>query len=620
MNINNVKDKLNRYDLISFDIFDTLIYRCVGNPHNIFFVIEKVLCERYGNDYIGFAQKRIIAEHQAISFSDKEEILLDEIYKYLDINRKDIVCQLEKDIEIELSVVNFEIFKIYQECLKQKKRVVMCSDMYLDKGTIERILQKNRYTGYEQLFLSSDRNKRKSTGTLYQELIDETGVMSKKILHIGDNFISDYLHAKKKGIAAFHYSPVKRCKENYTYPYNIFYGDMPRKFSRNFYWEQVGKYSLGNFLFGYTKWLLKELEVDEYNHVFYLSRDGFIMQKAMEIMACEELIKKSSYLYVSRRALIVPSLYLYDGYKERCEIMYWKKHYTIKDFVSNFGIKYEDYEKKIEKIIENSNYVYGKDELLTNIELLNVYKYLEQTIEENSKKEYDLLIQYLNQEGFEGNVAIVDTGWFGNLQNAIEKIISAAGINAKVHGYYIGIRDKCRYFESQEMSAYLYFGEEHIQNQINEVRATAIVEAFFSHDEGSTKCYKKEKEIIIPILENNHSNMEKDKILNILQKSALDRVKQLNMLQTIDIKYYEPDVYFYGFCRIGIKPTLFDAWEVARFIENGEIHGTGYYLKHPGRIKQDTYKVNWKLAQLKRILRLNLNYMRIYDIVDSDQL
>ena len=242
MNVNNVKDKLNRYDVISFDIFDTLIYRCVGNPHNIFFEIEKVLYERYGNDYIGFAQKRIIAERQAISFSDKEEILLNEIYKYLDINRKDIVCQLEKDIEIELSVVNFEMLEIYQECLNQKKRVVMCSDMYLDKETIEKILQKNRCADYEQLFLSSDRNKRKSTGTLYQELIDETGVMPKKILHIGDNFISDYLHAKKKGIAAFHYSPAKRYKENYTYPYNIFYGDMPRKFSRNFYWEQVGKW------------------------------------------------------------------------------------------------------------------------------------------------------------------------------------------------------------------------------------------------------------------------------------------------------------------------------------------------------------------------------------------
>lgn len=606
------------YEVISFDVFDTLINRCVGNPHNVFLVMERVLCERYGNDFIGFAKKRITSERQANIFSDKEEISLAEIYEYLDINRKDIVYQLEKDIEIELSVVNFEIFKIYQECLNQKKRIVICSDMYLDKETIKKILEKNQYTGYEQIYLSSDRNKRKSTGTLYKELIVEANITPEKILHIGDNFNSDYFHAKKKGISAIHYSPIKRHKENCTYPYNIFYGDMPQKFLKNFYWEQVGKYSLGNFLFGYSKWLVRELEAGQYDHVFFLSRDGFIMQKAMEIMAPDKLISKSSYLYVSRRALIVPSLYLYESYKERCEIMFWKKHYTIKEFVSNFGIEYEVYKEKIEKLIKNPNYVYERDELFSNTELLNVYKCLKQVIEENSKKEHELLIHYLKQEGFEGNVAIVDTGWFGNLQNAIEKNISVAGIIANVHGYYIGIRDKCKYFDSQDMSAYLYFGQEHRKNQINEIRATAVVEAFFSHDEGSTKCFKKENGVIVPILQNNGSNNRKHKILNILQKSALDRVKQLNMFQNINIQNYEPEVYFYGFYRIGIRPTLFDAWEIGRFVESVDIHGIGYYFMHPNRIKRDTYELYWKLAQLKRILCLKLDYMRIYDKVDSD--
>ena len=88
MNVVALKKLIQSFDIISFDIFDTLIYRCVGNPHNIFFEIEKVLYERYGNDYIGFAQKRIIAERQAISFSDKEEILLNEIYKYFDLLEK----------------------------------------------------------------------------------------------------------------------------------------------------------------------------------------------------------------------------------------------------------------------------------------------------------------------------------------------------------------------------------------------------------------------------------------------------------------------------------------------------------------------------------------------------
>ncbi len=616
MNIKKIQEQLNDYEVISFDLFDTLVNRCVGSPHKIFSVMERVLCGKYSNDYSDFAEKRIVAERQARSCCDKEEISLTEIYSCLDINKKAMVFQLEKNIEIELSVANIEIFQLYQECINRKKKVVICSDMYLDIGTVKKILEKNQYFGYEQLYLSSDRKKRKSTGALFKELIIETGVAPEKIFHIGDNFISDYLCAKKAGIGAFHYSPIKRYESNDTYPYSIFYGDMPREFSKNYYWEQIGKYSLGNFLFGYTKWLVRELEAGQYDRVFFLSRDGYIMQKAMEIMSSKELINKSSYLYASRRALIVPSLHLYNSYEEQCAIMFWKKHFTIKEFVSNFGIEYEEYEEGIENFISNPRHVYERDELYTNIELLSVYERLKQKIKENSQNEYELLIAYLNQEGFEGKVAIVNSGWYGNLQNALEKNINEAGLNAEVHGYYIGIRDNCRYFESQKMKAYLYFGKERMDNQINEIRVTAIVEAFCSCNEGSAKCFKKENKGIIPVLQENKADYRKCEILEMIQKSTLDRIKQLSMIRSIDIQHYEPEVYFYGFYRIGIAPTLYDAWEIGGFVENEKIHGTGYYLMHPNRIKKDIHALNWKLGQLKRVLRLKADYMKIYYFLD----
>ncbi len=616
MNMKRMEEQLNDYKVISFDIFDTLVNRCVGSPHGIFSVMEKVLCEKYGEEYSGFSAKRIRAERRALDAADKEEISLTDIYKHLIINRKDTVLQMEKDMEIELSAANIEMYQLYQECINRNKRVVLCSDMYLDMETIKKILEKNQYFGYEQLYLSSDRNKRKSTGNLFKEMIQETGVLPEEILHIGDNLKTDYLRAKKEGIKAFHYIPVKRHEGNDTYPYNIFYGDMPKKFSKALYWKQIGEYSLGNFLFGYVEWLTKELEAGQYDRVFFLSRDGFIMQKAMELMASKELINKSSYLYASRRALIVPALHLYEGYQERCGIMFWKKHYTIKEFVGNFGLEYEEYQEKIEKIVSNPMRVYERDELFTNSELLQVYECLEQNIAENSIKEYELLIGYFKQEGFAGKVAIVDSGWFGNLQNAIEKNIKEAGIQAEVHGYYIGIRESCRYFESQKMKAYLYFGKERMDNQINEIRATAVVEAFCSHNEGSAKCFKKENESFIPVLKEDGSHEKQHEILNSIQNGALDRIKLLNKVQSFDIRHYEPQVYFYGFYRVAIMPTLYDAWEIGGFVEDGDLHGTGYYLIHPDRLKRDIHELNWKLGQLKRVLRLKLDYMKIYDCLD----
>ncbi len=39
MLIDKINECLNEYDVVSFDIFDTLINRIVGRPHNVFSVI-----------------------------------------------------------------------------------------------------------------------------------------------------------------------------------------------------------------------------------------------------------------------------------------------------------------------------------------------------------------------------------------------------------------------------------------------------------------------------------------------------------------------------------------------------------------------------------------------------
>ncbi len=616
MLIDRINECLNKYDVVSFDIFDTLINRIVGRPHNVFSVMEKLLCDKYGDSFIGFCEKRIYAEQKANVKSKTEEIKLLDIYEYLGIEHKDEVLNLEKQVEIEFSEPNQEIYDVFNKCKGLKKRIIICSDMYLDKDTIERILNKNGYLGYEKLFLSSEFNQRKASGTLYKTLIKEVKVSANRILHIGDNKKSDYVRAKMAGLGAVHYTPTERYTEDFRYPYTILYGNMPKHFDNNYYWEQIGKYSLGNFLFGYTKWLNEELTKKDFDHIFFLARDGWIMKRALELVADDSLKEKCSYLYVSRRSLIVPSLYLYKGYENRCAIMFWKKHFTIGDFLSNFGLEYESYNMLVDSLVENNKTIYRRSELLTNQELLRVYGELEKEIEANSVKEYKLLISYFRQEGFHGKVAVVDTGWFGNLQNAIEKNINEAGIQADVHGYYIGIREKCRYFDTQKMNGYLYFNQDQTQNQINEIRANAIVEAFHSRDEGSTKCYKAEEDKIIPVLKNRDLNEDRCKIMNVIQGEALKRVTFLRNISVLSNEKWTSAVCFEGFCRISLKPDLKDAWRVGEFVENRKIYGTSYYITRPGRIKKDIHELNWKLGQLKRVLRLKLDYMKIYDFLD----
>lgn len=73
--------------------------------------------------------------------------------------------------------------------------------MYLNEEVILRILNKAGYVEGE-LFLSSTYGKTKNSGALYDAILKK--FPHKKIVHIGDNYDSDYIIPRKKGIQSIH--------------------------------------------------------------------------------------------------------------------------------------------------------------------------------------------------------------------------------------------------------------------------------------------------------------------------------------------------------------------------------------------------------------------------------
>ena len=133
MNSYKCEHTIEKCSTVSFDVFDTLVCRCVGAPSAVFERMENELCRKYGVVYEGFAGRRIQAEADARAASSFEEITIDEIYRKLDIKERELVKEFEKQIEIELSEPNTGIKEVYEACINKGKRVVICSDMYLDR-------------------------------------------------------------------------------------------------------------------------------------------------------------------------------------------------------------------------------------------------------------------------------------------------------------------------------------------------------------------------------------------------------------------------------------------------------------------------------------------------------
>ena len=55
--------RIEKYENVSFDVFDTLLKRKVNNPNDVFNLMQRAVQDKISN----FAQKRIHAESQARS-------------------------------------------------------------------------------------------------------------------------------------------------------------------------------------------------------------------------------------------------------------------------------------------------------------------------------------------------------------------------------------------------------------------------------------------------------------------------------------------------------------------------------------------------------------------------
>ena len=106
------------------------------------------------------------------------------------------------------------IIPIYNYCVKNNKTVVVTSDMYLSEDIIRRILTKNGFEGYTNIFVSSEFGEKKRNGKLFKRVVDELRVKPKEILHIGDNIRSDVIFANLSGIKGVQIAKLKTICQN----------------------------------------------------------------------------------------------------------------------------------------------------------------------------------------------------------------------------------------------------------------------------------------------------------------------------------------------------------------------------------------------------------------------
>ena len=296
-------ETLESYDVISFDIFDTLLLRIVNQPSDAFFFVGKEL------KYPNFQQIRIESERQARAEKEKAfghgEVTLAEIWQVL-AKETGIDAQLGMQIEmaVEKSVCFANpyftpIWGELQEMQKRGKRVIAISDMYLNKGHLRELLD---YVGvrdiFEEIYVSCEYDASKSDGRLYEIVKEEMGERTRYI-HIGDNPFADVKQAKKQGITPYFYKNVNEVGAKYR-PQDMstlsgsIYSGLVNAYLHNGIRRYDKAYELGfiyggQFVLGYCRWIHDYFLRENVDKILFLARDGDILSKVYHRLFGEKL-------------------------------------------------------------------------------------------------------------------------------------------------------------------------------------------------------------------------------------------------------------------------------------------------------------------------------------------
>ncbi len=194
---------VDSHDVISFDMFDTLVMRRIVRPSDIFLVIEEKIKKKQQG--VPFAKWRKEAEESANKHICCPTIAqIYETMKMLYGLEGECVyewMQTEIAAERELITPRDTMVGLLDYVYKKGKKIYVTTDMYFPGEILKSILDGCKIRHCYELLISCENHASKENGMLYELLRRKE--KGKRILHIGDNYETDVEHAIRNGLDAF---------------------------------------------------------------------------------------------------------------------------------------------------------------------------------------------------------------------------------------------------------------------------------------------------------------------------------------------------------------------------------------------------------------------------------
>lgn len=483
--------RLEASEIVSFDIFDTLLIRPFASPDKVFDYLEEIVWREYG--IRRYKELRTTAESIARERKNHSgDVKISEIYSvFSEIAKTDTVTAsgllyLEVNTEKRLFIPRNELIESAKYAKKMGKRVILVSDTYFERKHVEEFLESHKLDFFDEIYLSCEIGKRKDRGDLWDYVIEKECIQPLNFMHVGDNEESDIQRIHDRGFPNFIHimrpsvlfrqsglSSIlwKRMDPPAGWRESLLYGKIsnclcsnpdkknlalsPRLFEDPFI---TGYVVFGPIMCNFMNWLINTARKDKCQHLWFIAREGYLLNTLYDMIIrhpdLQEIraeLPRNSYFLCSRRTAVFAS---FGGEEDVPQLMDGLFTGTIRDFFTK---------RLLTTAINQIEDRLGTETLDRQVSLVNdrdvIFTALREVTDilvEEATRERELLLKYCHNQGFEPikRISVVDLGYSGTIQYALSTLL-----DHPIDGYYFVTQKGAKKLSSAGLHYHAYFGE-----------------------------------------------------------------------------------------------------------------------------------------------------------------
>ena len=417
----------------------------------------------------------------------------------------------EYALELALIEPNPEMFQLFSTLITAGKRVVITSDMYFSADFFVEALRPYGLA-HVQLFISADCNATKrDTGELFDIMATRLGLTTGDVLHIGDNQLADVTRPREKGVMAFHYQAEQRplIKKTASLATSIGHGLLSTS-ARDI---PPGSYTELGFIYGgpanlgFFEWIRERARLDRIDHVLFLSRDGYSLERIAKRQE-NSGFPDCCYFLGSRTAYTLAAINQDNFNSFLPFLLSGSDGLAPSELLERIGV--QPPALKIMADLKLGAEVRVNAALHKRLsDFLYAYRWEILKVCQRNRR---ALYQYLKQVGIkEGSrVALVDVGWNGTTQEAFELAVRPL-MNLNIFGYYFCLADtpdRFRREATQQMTAMINTTTTSAATVASIYANRVVVEQFFSAPHSSIIGLRARPTGIEPIMDTGRGNTD----------------------------------------------------------------------------------------------------------------